>query len=125
MKFVAVWTSTSCVLASTTPLLFRKSYRWGICSRSLGTFGLSLVRCTLSNWIWMTCLIPFASWQLPDAATGFVTEGALRAWAGADTASMATVVAAVASAARIVVDALRMECLPVPDLERFHHRWVE
>src|SRR5882762_1891336 len=47
-----------------------KLSRLGICSRSEGTFGLSRVKCVLSNWTKITCLIwPDAefSWQAPTA----------------------------------------------------------
>src|SRR5262249_13870419 len=35
----------------------------GICSRSEGTSGLSRVKCTLSNVMWITCWMPFPSWH--------------------------------------------------------------
>src|SRR5262245_29009174 len=44
-----------------------KLSRFGICSRSEGTFGLSRRKCTLSSWMKMTCLImPRAefNWQV-------------------------------------------------------------
>ena len=39
----------------------------GICSRSEGTLGLSLKKCTLSKVMLMTCWTPLPSWQ-PEAA---------------------------------------------------------
>src|SRR6516164_3495754 len=55
------------------PFCRRKLSRFGICSRSDGTFGLSRRRCTLSNWIWMRCLIPLpklqpAAWAVLEPA---------------------------------------------------------
>jgi hypothetical protein len=42
-------------LLSSVPFAVRKFFRFGICSRSEGTFGLSRNRCVLSNWIETTC----------------------------------------------------------------------
>src|SRR6516165_9767294 len=51
------------------PLFSKKFSRFGIISRSDGSFGLSRKKCVLSKVIWMTCLIPLPSWQvLPDIA---------------------------------------------------------
>src|SRR5258706_9313109 len=59
-------------LGDRTPLPVMKLSRLGICSRSDGTFGLSRVKCVLSNWMLMTCWIcPLAelSWHPPELAT--------------------------------------------------------
>ena len=45
------------------PLFSKKFSRFGIISRSEGTFGLSRKKCTLSNVSWTTCLMPLPSWQ--------------------------------------------------------------
>ena len=46
------------------PLFSKKFSRFGIISRSDGTFGLSRKKWTLSNVSWTTCLIPLPSWQV-------------------------------------------------------------
>src|SRR5215468_873711 len=47
-----------------------KSFRAGICSRSDRTSGLSRLKCVLSNVFWITCWMPFPSWQLTDGGGG-------------------------------------------------------
>src|SRR5712692_12087041 len=80
-------------LLSTVPLGTRKLKRFGICSMSDGTFGLSRRKWTLSNCRAMTCLIaPLAefSWQ---PALGFA------ACAGSAAVAMAKVAAGSIAAA--------------------------
>ena len=49
------------LLDRSVPLSVMKFSSAGICSRSDSTFGLSLLKCVLSNVISITCLTPFAS----------------------------------------------------------------
>src|SRR5258708_6019165 len=51
------------LLVSRVPLPVKKFSRFGIISRSLGTFGLSREKWTLSNISLTTCLTPLPSWQ--------------------------------------------------------------
>src|SRR5215469_38291 len=54
-------------LPSKVPVCWRKFSRWGICSRSEGTFGLSRVKWTLSNTTKITCwILPRAGSRLHD-----------------------------------------------------------
>jgi len=49
---VAVWAMSGVWwLVDSTPFCSMKPSRCGICSRSEGTFGLSRVKWTLSNWM--------------------------------------------------------------------------
>ena len=52
------------LLDNIVPLPSMKFNRFGIISRSDGTFGLSRKKCTLSNMIWTTCLTPLPRWQV-------------------------------------------------------------
>src|SRR6185312_10849292 len=58
------------VFDSTVPFDFKKFSRWGICSKSDGTFGLSREKCTLSKTMLMTCWTPLPSWQPVDDVWG-------------------------------------------------------
>src|SRR5262245_51628902 len=49
-----------------------KASRVGICSRSEGTSGLSRVKCTLSNVMWITCWIPLPRRQVGRVVLGVV-----------------------------------------------------
>src|SRR6266702_6029283 len=80
-------------LVSSTPLLSMKLSRFGICSRSDGTLGLSRVKCVLSNWMLMTCWIcPLAelSWHPPVPPAALAVIGGPAATAAATTLAIAT-----------------------------------
>src|SRR5579864_9518892 len=68
--------------------------RFGICSRSEGTFGLSRVRWTLSKTTLTTCETPLPSWQLDDGAFDVVVACA------AGTAATCQPIESAATAAR-------------------------
>src|SRR5215467_5704425 len=63
-----------CWFDSIVPWLSMKPSSIGICSRSEGTSGLSRVKCTLSNVMWITCWMPLPSWQV-EGVVVVVVEG--------------------------------------------------
>ncbi len=81
-----------CMFESTVPFASRKCSRVGICSRSEGTFGLSLKKCTLSKVMLMTCWTPLPSWHCPaaEATAGAAGAADRAAEADAGTAPAAT-----------------------------------
>src|SRR5260370_16746958 len=78
------------VLESIVAFFSMKLSRFGICSRSDGTFGLSRKKCTLSNVICTTCCTPLPSEQAGDA----VVVAAESAFAGEKPTAVAKVAAA-------------------------------
>src|SRR5262249_23583426 len=82
-------------LSSITPLVSIKLSRCGICSRSDGTLGLSRVKCTLSNWISMTCwMAPWSELSWQPLADGWGAAAAGAAISGAESTDTASASAA-------------------------------
>src|SRR5579862_2305399 len=75
------------------------------------TFGLSRLTCTLSNTMSMTCVTPFARWQLDDGESVVTATFAL-----APPTLNATTIAAIAAAAPIPPPSQRVLLMsPPPD----------
>src|SRR2546423_14044705 len=88
-----------CSLVRTVPFDSRKLRRWGICSRSEGTFGLSRVKCVLSKTMLITCWTPLPRWQLDDAALELALDP-LAAWVAGTAATCQPTESAATAASR-------------------------
>src|SRR6266568_4639204 len=90
-----------CSLASRVPLWVRKFSRFGICSRSDGTFGLSLLKWTLSkvnSTTWRTDPDGESRWQVERAAGSAGAAAADAAVVAPDSANAPTVAATATTA---------------------------
>ncbi len=105
------------LLDSITPLLSMKCSRFGIISRSDGTFGLSRKKWMLSKPIWTTCLMPWPRWQEAAAAArcaGCVTDASPAALPPMAHSPPTSVTLAAAAASLNPLSLLRSCCRMLP-----------